>query len=133
MRERGLSDRVSLPGYVDDPFGLLARAELAVCSSLYEGFGNAIVEALACGTPVISTDCPYGPREILDNGRYGTLVPVHDSAAMARAIDRQLGRPVDRKRLRDRGISFSADRTASDFLAAISDRRTAAAAEHAVG
>ena len=59
-----LSERVALLGHIDDPYTLLQRAELTVCSSIYEGFGNAIVEALACGTPIVSTDCPYGPREI---------------------------------------------------------------------
>ena len=68
------------------PFAWFKRASLLVCSSVYEGLGNAIIEALACGTPVVSTDCPYGPREILAGGRFGALVPTGDAAAMAAAI-----------------------------------------------
>ncbi len=114
-----LADRVSLPGHLDDPLALLERAELAVCSSLYEGFGNAIVEALACGTPVVSTDCPYGPREILEGGRYGRLVPVGDAGALAAAMAAALTSPVDRERLRQRGLSFTASRAAAEFLSIV--------------
>ena len=71
-------------------FAWLKRASLLVCSSVYEGLGNAIIEALACGTPVVSTDCPYGPTEILAGGRFGALVPPGDAAAMAVAIMRAL-------------------------------------------
>jgi glycosyltransferase involved in cell wall biosynthesis len=74
----GLADRVSFTGFVVDPFAWMMRAHVVVCASIYEGLGMAIIEALACGTPVVSTDCPYGPRETLQGGRYGTLVPVGD-------------------------------------------------------
>ena len=114
-----LADRVALPGHLDDPLALLERAELAVCSSLYEGFGNAIVEALACGTPVVSTDCPYGPREILEGGRYGRLVPVGDAGALAAAMAAALTSPVDRERLRQRGLIFTASRAAAEFLSIV--------------
>ena len=70
----------------------MMRARLAVCASVYEGLGNAIIEALACGTPVVSTDCPYGPAEILQGGRYGALTPVGDAPAMAAAICRGVER-----------------------------------------
>jgi glycosyltransferase involved in cell wall biosynthesis len=112
----GLADRVTLLGHVEDPLPLLQRAEVAVCSSRYEGFGNAIVEALACGTSVVATDCPYGPREILQDGKYGRLVPIGDAAAMAAAIDSALADPGDREMLRARGLRFSADEAASEFL-----------------
>jgi glycosyltransferase involved in cell wall biosynthesis len=75
----------------------MMRARLAVCSSVYEELGNAIIEALACGTPVVATDCPYGPGEILQNGRYGTLTPVGDAAAMAAAIAIAMDRVPDRR------------------------------------
>lgn len=119
IRELGVADRVYLVGLVADPFGLLNRASLAVCSSLYEGFGNAIVEALACGTPVVSTDCPYGPGEILDHGRFGTLVPVGDPASLAAAIDAALDAPVDRAALRARAAQHTVKRAAEAFLAVV--------------
>src|SRR5262249_58972800 len=102
-----------------DPFAVFRRAELAVSSSRYEGFGNAVVEALACGTPVVATDCPYGPREILDDGRYGELVPVGDADALAAAIDTALDQPVDRKTLMRRGFDYTAERAAESFLALV--------------
>ena len=68
-----LQNRVSMPGFMDNPFKYIARADLFVLSSIFEGFGNVIVEALACGTEVVSTDCPCGPSEILEQGKYGVF------------------------------------------------------------
>jgi len=81
---------VRMPGFVKNPFAILSRVRLFCLSSHYEGSPNALVEAMACGTPVVSTDCPYGPREILDGGRFGELTPVSDWHAMASAIERVL-------------------------------------------
>jgi glycosyltransferase involved in cell wall biosynthesis len=97
------------------------RARLAVCASVYEGLCNAIVEALACGTPVVSTDCPYGPAEILQGGRYGTLTPVGDAAAMAAAIEAALNEIPDRNALRARGLHYTAARAAERFLEIVAD------------
>jgi glycosyltransferase involved in cell wall biosynthesis len=112
----GLSDRVELTGQVADPFAWLMRASLSVTASWFEGLGNALIEALACGTPVVSTDCPHGPREILDGGTFGTLVPVSDIAAMATAIDLVLQQPVDRRRLRERVAHYQSTSAASEFI-----------------
>ncbi|NJK27869.1 MAG: glycosyltransferase, partial [Coleofasciculaceae cyanobacterium SM2_3_26] len=86
IEELDLRDDVDLPGFVENPFKYMARASVFVMSSAWEGFGNVLVEAMAVGTPVVSTDCRSGPSEILDNGKYGALVPVGDAEAMARAI-----------------------------------------------
>ena len=85
-----ISDHVRMPGFVTNPFAILSRVRLFCMSSHYEGSPNALVEAMACGVPVISTDCPFGPREILGDGRYGELTPVSDWHSMANAIERVL-------------------------------------------
>jgi len=83
------------------------------------GFGNAIVEALACGTAVVATDCPYGPREILADGRYGLLVPIGDSDALARAIGQAMATPPDRAALRARAATHTVTRAADALLGII--------------
>jgi glycosyltransferase involved in cell wall biosynthesis len=115
----GLARRVTLTGFVADPFAMLGRASLAVSSSRYEGFGNAIVEALACGTPVVATDCPFGPREILADGRYGALVPTGDPDALADAIVQALAATPDRTALRARAALHTVTRAADALLAII--------------
>lgn len=119
IRELGLTGRVRLSGFVADPFPVFRRAALAVSSSRYEGFGNAIVEALACGTAVVATDCPYGPREILADGRYGTLVPVGDADALARAIREAMAMRPDRAALRARAAMHTVTRAADALLGII--------------
>lgn len=86
VRALDLDGRVELPGYVDNPFPFMARAAVLVLSSAWEGLPGVIVQALALGTPVIATDCESGPREALDGGRFGLLVPVGDDAAIARGL-----------------------------------------------
>jgi glycosyltransferase involved in cell wall biosynthesis len=86
-------DDVQMPGFVPNPFAYLARCNVFVLSSRWEGLPGALIEAMVCGAPVVCTDCPSGPREILENGRWGTLVPVGDVDALARAIDKSLSKP----------------------------------------
>jgi glycosyltransferase involved in cell wall biosynthesis len=105
-RSLGISDRVMFAGYVNDPAACYAAADLVVSSSISEGFGNVLVEAMAAGVPVVSTDAPYGPREILAGGEFGALVPVGDPVALADAILSTLGRPVDEMKLRARARDF---------------------------
>jgi glycosyltransferase involved in cell wall biosynthesis len=88
--ELGVAADVDLPGFDPNPFRYMKRAGVFVLSSRYEGLPNVLIQALACGCPVVSTDCPSGPSEILDGGRYGALVPVDDVEAMAGAIVRAL-------------------------------------------
>lgn len=112
----GIAGDVAMPGFVDTPFAHLARASLFVLSSRHEGFGNVIAEALACGTPVVATDCKHGPAEILGGGHFGTLVPVGDPAAMASAIVNALDHDPDHDALRTRGAAFSEAACASRYL-----------------
>ncbi len=114
--ELGIADRVIFAGFHADPSPFYATADLFVLSSDYEGFGNVIVEALSFGVPVVSTDCPSGPAEILDHGRYGTLVPVGDAAALAQAMDEALSRPHDREALRRRARDFDPEKAAAAYL-----------------
>jgi glycosyltransferase involved in cell wall biosynthesis len=86
IRELGLEQDVDLPGFVSNPYAYMARASLFVLSSRWEGLPTVLVEAMSLGTPVISTDCPSGPREILKSGQYGPLVPVDDPDALAAAM-----------------------------------------------
>jgi glycosyltransferase involved in cell wall biosynthesis len=121
VRDLGLTDRVVFTGQVADPFAFMMRARLAVCASVYEGLCNAIIEALACGTAVVSTDCPYGPSEILQGGRFGTLTPVGDAKAMAAAIAAAMRDVPDRGALRGRGFDYTAARAAERFLEIIGE------------
>lgn len=82
----GVPDDVSLPGFVANPYAYLQRAAVFAQASRFEGFANTVAEALVIGTPIVATDCPSGPREILEDGQCGRLVPVGDAAAMAEAI-----------------------------------------------
>ena len=113
--ELRISRHVDFPGFVDNPYAFLARAQLFVQSSRHEGFGNVLVEAMACGCPVVATDCPSGPSEILENGRWGQLVPVGDPAALAEAMARAMDAPPRRDALRDRAGFFSVDRAVSRY------------------
>jgi glycosyltransferase involved in cell wall biosynthesis len=116
INELGLSDHVVLPGFMNDPYPWYLGADLFVLSSRWEGFGNVVVEALQCGIPVVSTDCPSGPNEILEDGRYGRLVPVGDKIALAKAMSDALTEKPDRKLLKARANEFSVERIGQQYL-----------------
>ncbi|MGK7902422.1 MAG: glycosyltransferase [Hormoscilla sp.] len=116
VREMGYSDEVDFPGFVENPYAYMARASVFVLSSIYEGFGNVVAEALATGTPVVSTDCESGPAEILAEGKYGKLLPVGDYNAMADAIAATLDHPPDSALLQKRAQEFSVDRIVDRYL-----------------
>lgn len=115
VAELGLEEFVAMPGYVENPYSYLARSALFVLSSAWEGFGNVLVEAMATGTPVVSTDCPSGPGEILAGGKYGVLVPVGDPGRMAEGINTALNQPADRELLQERAEAFSVDRILKQY------------------
>lgn len=114
--DQGIADRVLLAGFHSEPTLFMARADTVVMSSRNEGFGNVLVEAMACGTPVVSTNCDHGPSEILENGRYGALVPVDDADALAVAILQSFDDRPAPEALKSRARDFSAPRVAGYYL-----------------
>ena len=112
----GVTDRVIFAGFHPDPTPFYKTADLFVLSSNYEGFGNVIVEAMACGTKLVSTDCPSGPAEILENGRYGQLTKVGDAEALSRAIADALEQPHDPDALKGRATDFDPQIAARKYL-----------------
>lgn len=115
-RRLGVGADVALPGFVDNPYACLAHAALFVLSSNWEGTANALIEALAVGTPVVACDCPSGPREILAGGRYGPLVPVGDDRALAAAMLQRLATPRDSERLRVAARPYTAEHAIRAYL-----------------
>ena len=107
-----LTDKVSLPGWVPNPYAFMSRASLFVLSSIHEGLSMVLAEALACGCPCVSTDCPAGPAEILQDGAVGPLVPVGDDRALADAMARVLDDPPPQDVLKRRAADFSAESAA---------------------
>jgi glycosyltransferase involved in cell wall biosynthesis len=105
-----------MPGYIHSPFKIMRKASVFVLSSKREALPTVIIEAMACGCPVVSTNCKSGPSEILENGRYGYLVPVGDHQAMAEAIINTLNNPMPAKILIDRAKHFSIDKSISKYI-----------------
>ncbi len=103
----GLEDRVHLPGNQRNPFAILERCHVFALASRFEGFGNAIVEAMACGLPVVVTDCESGPRDIVTDGQNGLLVPVDDPDALAAGLERLMGSAELRRELAGRGAEHA--------------------------
>jgi glycosyltransferase involved in cell wall biosynthesis len=110
----GIAEDFALPGFVQNPYPYLKRAAVFVLSSRWEGLPTVLVEALALGTPVVSTDCPSGPREILADGKWGRLVPVGDAGKLAEAILETLRQPkttVDKQSL----LRFTVDYAVEEY------------------
>lgn len=124
VKELGLQERISMPGFTTDPFPWFRSADLFVLSSRWEGFGNVIVEALECGLPVVSTNCPSGPAEILEDSRYGKLVPVQDPEALALAMLQSLNENHDREALMRRAKYFSVRKISDEYLSYILHERS---------
>ena len=103
-KELGISDKVAFLGFQKNPFKYMKRATVFVLSSLHEGFGNVLVEAMACGTPVISTNCKSGPSEIIEDGKSGILVPVSDYQSLSKAIIKVLSDDSLRQKFSAEGL-----------------------------
>jgi len=118
-RELGIAGDVDFPGFAPNPYPYLRRADLFALSSAWEGSPNALTEALALGTPVVATNCPSGPEEILEGGRYGPLVPVGDWEALAEAMQATLDTPPSADFLRSGGDRYRDSASARRYLEAL--------------
>ncbi len=115
VKQLNLHGAVAMPGFVENPYPYMRHANLFVLSSLWEGFGLVLVEAMACGTPVVSTDCPTGPYEILEGGKWGKLVPVGNPQVLAEAILDTLRNPTQFDPT-VRAADFSLERAVEAYL-----------------
>ena len=115
-KDLGISKSVRMPGFRVNPFPFFLRANTFVLSSKWEGLPGVLIESLRAGTPVVSTDCPSGPAEILENGKYGILVPVGDEDALAEAMERVLTGQHDTRALKARAAEFSPNKAATEYL-----------------
>ena len=113
----GIQADVYMPGFVENPFQYMARASVLVLSSAYEGLPGVLIQALACGCPVVSTDCPGGSSEILEDGKYGALVSIGKAGEMAKAVLAELDDPTPREVLLRRAEDFSVERAVNSYLA----------------
>ncbi len=115
--ELAIDHSVAFPGFVSNPFKYMARADVFVLSSRYEGLPNVMIQAMACGCQIVSTDCPHGPREILLDGELGRLVPVGSVTELADAILSMRTRPVDTDRITERAADFLATTIVPQYVA----------------
>ena len=115
----GLESRVALPGFIPNPYPFMASADLFVLSSLWEGSPVVLVEALAAGVPVVATDCPSGPREVLQDGRLGPLTPVGNADALAQAMQDILAKPPRRIALQAAAAPFHVVSATDGYLSAM--------------
>jgi glycosyltransferase involved in cell wall biosynthesis len=115
-RDLGLAADIRLPGFRANPYAYMARAAVFALSSVSEGLPTVVIEALACGRPVVSTDCPYGPAEILGNGKYGRLVPMGNPDALAEAIQSTLTAKIDPVNGKRRAKDFDLGAVAEEYL-----------------
>ena len=109
IRKMGIEATVSLPGWVSNPYAFMRRASMFVLSSKHEGLPTVLIEAMACGCPCVSTNCPSGPAEILDDGRFGPLVPVGNESELAAAMEHVLDSLPKKDMLLARAKKFSFD------------------------
>lgn len=116
VAQLNLEADVLMPGFDENPYAYMKHSAAFVLSSQFEALPTVLIEALACGCQVISTDCPYGPKEILESGKYGRLVPVADSKALAVAMEQAINSPICSDVLKSRAQNFSVEKTVSEYL-----------------
>lgn len=120
VSELSLENDVYLPGFVSNPYAYMSRASALVLSSVWEGLPTVLIEAMSCGCQIISTKCPHGPDEILEQGKYGWIVPVQDATALSKAMKQALEIPKNPDHLKHRSQQFKAEQAVSAYLNLIS-------------
>lgn len=111
----GVREKIWMPGFVTEPYPYMAHANVFALSSRVESLSLVLIEAMACGTPVVSTDCPNGPSEVLVDGEYGELVPTADPESLKIALERTLSAPIDEEKLHQRARDFSVDKATAHY------------------
>jgi len=124
LKSLNLDDHVDLAGFSRNPFAMMRAADAFILSSRWEGLPTVLIEALACGANIVATDCPSGPLEVLEGGRFGRLVPVDDSDALAKAIGASLDMPLDRVSAKARAADFTLDRAVDNYMALFAHLRS---------
>ena len=120
-RELGVEQYVDLMGYVSNPNDYIYNSSLFVLSSIREGLPTVLIEALACGTPIVSTNCEYGPEEILCSGKYGTLVPTNDPQRLAEGAIEEITNPTKKEMLLERAKYFTIENQTKKYIEALYD------------
>jgi len=115
--ELGVAQDVDLAGFRSNPYDFMAHSDVLALTSRWEGLGFVLIEAMALGTPVVATDCPSGPRELLEEGRLGALVEVGDWQALAGALEHTLAEPPDPEGLREAARRYEIGTATSEYLA----------------
>lgn len=113
----GVHKKVDMPGFLSDPYPYMSHSDVFALSSMLEGLSLVLIESMACGTPVVSTDCPNGPSEVLVDGKYGELVPIGDSKALKDALSRTLSNPLSGEKLQERARDFSIQKATRQYEA----------------
>lgn len=116
IADKKLINNVFLPGFVPNPIDYIKKSNVFVMSSSWEGFGNVIIEAMGTGISVVTTDCPSGPAEILNNSKYGKLVPMNNKKEMANAIIEMIKNPLDPELVKTRAKNFSVSTIVDQYL-----------------
>lgn len=116
IEDLGIHDHVLLPGFVKNPYAYMKRASCFVLSSREEGLPTVLIESMACGCPVVATNCPSGPDEILDNGVYGSLVPMENSEALSIAMITSIENPIKEDILMQRANEYSTEKVVATYL-----------------
>lgn len=118
-QQLGIAEDMDLPGFQPNPYGYMAHAAALAFTSRWEGLGFVVIEALALGTPVVATDCPSGPREILHDGKYGPLVPIGDAQRLADALSRVLRSPLPKATLQEAARPYGVENATDAYLRAL--------------